>query len=158
MKTNLADIGHKIPSTTSNSPFSPPQGASANLYKLAGQWEGFLFRERRWKTYERYGRALSRFLEAFPGRRDVNSFVRPEIIDWVNARLAEGASVATIRTELAAIRSFFQFCVDMQQAMINPARGVKVPNTQKSQLSNASTAAMISPCKEGGDSSDGDSA
>lgn len=141
MKTTLPNIGNKTPSTTSNSPFSPPQGATANLYKLAGQWEGFLFNEKRWKTYERYGRALSRFLEAFPGRKDVNSFVRPEIIDWVNARLAEGASVATVRTEMAAIRSFFQFCVDMQQAMVNPARGVKVPNSRKSPLSTEVTVA-----------------
>jgi len=126
MKTNRADIGHKSRRESFTSPQIAP--ATASLYKLAGQWEGFLFRERRWKTYERYGRALSRFLRAFPGRKDVNSFARPEIIDWVNARLAEGASVATVRTELAAIRSFFQFCVDMQVAMLNPARGVTVPN------------------------------
>ncbi len=132
MKINMAHIGLKNPVRSQPTVSSPPASApaTANLYKLAGQWEGFLFKERRWKTYERYGRALSRFLAAFPGRKDINSFLRPEIIDWVNARLAEGASVATVRTELAAIRSFFQFAVDMQQAMINPARGIKVQQTR----------------------------
>lgn len=153
MKTNLADIGHKSRQVSLTSPQTAPPAAS--LYKLAGQWEGFLFRERCWKTYERYGRALSRFLEAFPGRRDVNSFVRPEIIDWVNARLAEGASLATIRTELAAVRSFFQFCVDMKVAMINPAKGIKV--TRNSQT-KAPTDGIIQPCRERGGSSAGDSA
>lgn len=155
MKTNPANIGHKSRQET---PASPSANAPTSIYRLGGLWETYMFKTKPWKTYERYGRALSRFLEAFPGRKDINSFVRPEIIDWVNARLAEGASVATVRTELAAVRSFFQFCVDMQVAIINPARGVKVPNTQKSQLSDASTAAIISPCGEHEGSSDGGSA
>lgn len=158
MKTKLAVIGRKTPSATCNSPVSPPLPAPTNIYRLGGLWETYMFKTKPWSSYERYGRALSRFLEAFPGRRDINSFVRPEIIDWVNARLAEGASVATVRTELAAIRSFFQFCVDMQVAMLNPARGVKVPNSKKSQLANASTAAIISPCERHDDSLDGDPA
>ena len=145
MKTNQAHIGNKTPSATSNPPVSPPATSPTSIYRLGGLWETYMFKTKPWKTYERYGRALSRFLEAFPGRKDINSFVRPEIIDWVNARLAEGASVATVRTELAAIRSFFQFCVDMDQAMINPARGVKVPAHRKSPLSPEASSGMIAP-------------
>lgn len=134
---------------------SPSEPAPTSIYRLAGLWEGLMFKERPWGTYERYGRAFSRFLEAFPGRRDVNAFIRPEIVSWVQARLAEGASVATVRTELAAVRAFFQFSMDMGQAMHNPANNIRV--TKYSQVT-ASNRGMMSPCREGDDSSDGDSA
>jgi site-specific recombinase XerC len=55
-------------------------------------------------------------------------FLRPVINDYVETRLGEGASVATVRLELSAIRGLFQFMLEMgaPDVMFNPARGVKV--------------------------------
>jgi site-specific recombinase XerD len=55
-------------------------------------------------------------------------FLRPVIIDYVQARLAEGASVATVRLEMAAIRGLFAYMIAMgaYDVMLNPAKNVKV--------------------------------
>ena len=92
------------------------------------KWEAQLRLTRSKATLERYSRALNRFRRAFPRHTDVNSFLRPDINSWVQDRLAEGASVATVRTELAAVRAFFQFCERIKYSLLNPARGVRVPN------------------------------
>jgi len=91
------------------------------------KWENQLRLTRSKHTLQRYSRALNRFRRAFPGHKDINSFLRPHVNSWVQDRLAEGASVATVRTELAAIRAFFQFCVDMDWALLNPTTNVSVP-------------------------------
>jgi site-specific recombinase XerC len=80
-------------------------------------------------TRERYARALDRFLEKHPGKTYAHQFLRPSINDYVETRLKEGASVATVRLELSAIRGLFQFMLDMGAADVffNPARGVRVP-------------------------------
>jgi site-specific recombinase XerD len=50
------------------------------------------------------------------------------IIDYVQARLAEGASVSTVRLEMAAVRGLFAFMISMGavDVMFNPAKNVKV--------------------------------
>jgi hypothetical protein len=52
----------------------------------------------------------------------------PRSYSYVETRLAEGASIATVRLELSAIRELFQFALDMgaSDAMFNPAKNVKV--------------------------------
>lgn len=79
-------------------------------------------------TQQRYARALERFLGKHPGKTYAHQFLRPVINDYVETRLAEGASVATVRLELSAVRGLFQFMLDMRAAdvMFNPAKGVKV--------------------------------
>jgi hypothetical protein len=50
--------------------------------------------------------------------------------DYVQTRLAEGASVATIRVELSAIRGFWKFMGDVEAfgVFFNVAAGLKVRN------------------------------
>ena len=57
-----------------------------------------------------------------------HQFLRPVINDYVQTRLGEGASFATVRLELSAIRGLFQFATDMgaSDVFFNPAKGVKV--------------------------------
>jgi len=54
--------------------------------------------------------------------------LRPVINDYVETRLGEGASVATVRLELSAVRGLFQFAMDMgaSDVMFNPAKNMKV--------------------------------
>ncbi len=155
MRTKLSTSVYKTPLAAYDSPVSTSATAPTNIYRLGGLWETYMFKTKPWSSYERYGRAVSRFLEAFPNRKDINSFTRPEIISWVQSRFAEGASVATVRTELAAVRAFFQFCTDMGQAMINPAKNIRVTKNSQTKAPNDG---MMSPCREGDGSSDGDSA
>ena len=80
------------------------------------------------ETRKRYARALERFLGKHPTKTYAHQFLRPVINSYVETRLSEGASVATVRLELSAVRGLFQFALDMGAAdvMFNPARGVKV--------------------------------
>ena len=92
------------------------------------RYERYLELTGRQETRKRYARALDRFFGKHPKKVFGHEFLRPVINDYVEARLAEGASVATVRLELSAIRGLFQFAMDMNawDVMINPARGVKV--------------------------------
>jgi site-specific recombinase XerD len=68
------------------------------------------------------------FLGRHPDRLYGHQFLRPIINTYVETRLAEGASVATVRLEISAVRGLFQFALDMgaSDVMFNPAKGVKV--------------------------------
>jgi site-specific recombinase XerC len=79
-------------------------------------------------TQERYARALERFLGQHPALTYPRQFLRPLIVSYVEERLAEGASIATVRLELSAVRGLFQFMLDMGAAdvLFNPAKNVKV--------------------------------
>ena len=92
------------------------------------RYERHLFEIGRKATQERYARALERFLGTYPNKTYPHHFLRPVINDYVETRLGEGASVATVRLELSAVRGLFQFMLDMGAAdvMFNPAKGVKV--------------------------------
>lgn len=111
------------------------------------RWEAHLRLTRSKETLERYSRALNRFLRAFPGQRDINSYLRPHVNSWVQDRLSEGASVATVRTELAAVRAFFQFCERMEWALLNPTTNVRVPNPIRRPAANLGKA-VVAPSEK----------
>lgn len=68
------------------------------------------------------------------------------INDYVETRLVEGASVATVRLELSAIRGLFQFMLDMEAAdvMFNPAKGVKLRQSKSGSPEGAHTGGIES--------------
>lgn len=96
-------------------------------------------------TQERYARALERFLGKHPGKTYAHQFLRPVINQYVESRLAEGASVATVRLEMSAVRGLFQFMLDMGAAdvMFNPASRVKVNRMRPAQSRNEATAQTV---------------
>ncbi len=98
------------------------------------RYERYLFLIGRKATRERYARALERFLRRHPHRIYAHEFLRPQMNDYVEDRLAEGASLATVRLEMSAVRGLFQFMLDMNapDVMFNPAKGVKVKITKSS--------------------------
>ena len=97
------------------------------------QFESHLIAMGKKSTRERYSRALERFLGNHPGKKYAHQFQRPVINSYVETRLGEGASVATVRLELAAIRGLFQFALHCGAADVffNPARNVKVKQPKK---------------------------
>jgi site-specific recombinase XerD len=92
------------------------------------RYERYLFLTGRKATQERYARALERFLGNYPSKTYPHQFLRATINEYVETRLGERASAATVRVELSAIRGLFQFMLDMgaSDVMFNPAKGVKV--------------------------------
>src|SRR5437763_2217022 len=71
------------------------------------RYERHLFLTGRKTTQERYARALEKFLGKHKDRIYPHEFLRPRINDYVQTRFEEGASIATVRLELSAIRSFW---------------------------------------------------
>ena len=118
------NIGQRTPSTIQ--PLDPDKPLPIREWQQ--KYENYFGLIGRKATRERYARALETFLGKHPGKTYPHQFLRPVINDYVEARLKENASVATVRLELSAIRGLFQFMLDMGAAdvMFNPARGVKV--------------------------------
>jgi len=55
-----------------------------------GKYESYLFQTAPSATYERYGRALSKFISHFPQKRFTYNFLRADFEDYKQARLREG--------------------------------------------------------------------
>ena len=114
----------KTPSSTQ--PIDPDKALPIRQWQQ--KYEHYLELIGKKQTRKRYARALERFLGKHPKKTFPHQFLRPVINDYVETRLAEGASVATVRLELSAIRGLFQFMLDMNawDVMFNPAKNVKV--------------------------------
>jgi site-specific recombinase XerD len=69
------------------------------------------------------------------------------IYDYVQSRLAEGASVSTVRLELSAIRGLFQFAMDVgaSDVMFNAARNVKVRQSKETESSRLNFSPVAMP-------------
>jgi len=128
-QTSEKNIGQRTPSSVE----TLDQDKPLPIREWQQKYENYLSPIGKKATRERYSRALERFLGKHHGKTYAHQFLRPSIIDYVEARLQEGASVATVRVELSAIRGLFQFMADMGAADVffNPARGVRVPMPSK---------------------------
>jgi hypothetical protein len=132
-KNSPFNIGPKTPSTYHpDDPQNPPP-----IKEWQQRFENYLSSIDRKSTRNRYSRALDRFLGASPGRKYPHQYLRPEINSYVKKRFDEGASLATIRTEMSAIKGLFGFmyamgCVDL---MFDPTVNVKVCRPEKHRVS-----------------------
>ena len=137
------NIGLKTPSG-----IEVPSDKPQPIREWQQKYERHLFLTGRKATQERYARALQRFLDKHRGRTYPHLFLRPVINDYVETRLGEGASVATVRLELSAIRGLFQFMLEMgaPDVMFNPAKGVKVQKeTSRGNSSSVQAAGATKP-------------
>jgi site-specific recombinase XerD len=118
------NIGPRTPSSTEPLDQDKPQP----IREWQQKYERYLALTGRKATQERYARALERFLAKHPTRTYCHQFLRPVINQYIEDRLTDGASVATVRLELSAIRGLFQFALEMGAADVffNPAKNVKV--------------------------------
>jgi len=127
-------VNSQTPLGQSIGPKTPSSIEPIAIRQWLQKYERYLILVGREATGERYGRALERFLGTYPGKTYAHEFLRPVINEYVENRLAEGASVATVRLELSAIRGLFQFMLDMGalDLMFNPAKNVKVVPKRRS--------------------------
>jgi site-specific recombinase XerD len=137
------NIGKRTPSEIQ--PLDPDKPKPIREWQQ--KYENYLGLIGRKATRERYARALERFLGKHQGKIYGHQFLRPVINDYVEARLNEGARVATVRLELSAIRGLFQFMIDMGAAdvMFNPARNVKVRQSKSESSEGDQNEATESP-------------
>jgi site-specific recombinase XerD len=124
MNNPAISIGQNTPSAIEVPPSDQPQP----IRYWQQKFERYLQLMGRGATRERYARALERFLGRHPGKIYPHDFLRPVVNDYVQSRFAEGASVATIRVELSAIRGFWRFMGDVEAfgVFFNVAKAVKV--------------------------------
>src|SRR5207245_409002 len=111
-QVSVESIGLKTPSSIEPVNRDKPKP----IREWQQKYERHLFLIGRKATQARYARALERFLGKHPGKTYPHHFLRPVINDYVQERLSEGASVATVRLEMSAIRGLFQFMLDMGAA------------------------------------------
>ena len=123
-KAETQNIGHRTPSNIE--PLDPDKPVPIREWQQ--RYERYLVLIGRNETRKRYARALERFLGKHPDKSYAHQFLRPVINSYVETRLAEGASVATVRLELSAVRGLFQFAMAMNASdvMFNPAKNVRV--------------------------------
>jgi site-specific recombinase XerD len=122
--------------TSATEPRPTASQSSDERFKIthwAGKYEGYLFQTSRPATYERYSRALSKFVNHFPHKRFTYEFLRPDLEDYKQARLKDGASATTINIELSILRGFWRWLLAMEAegVMLNPALGVRVKKPSK---------------------------
>jgi site-specific recombinase XerD len=136
------NIGQRTPSRIPLDPDTP-----LPLREWQQRYERYLDLVGRKETRRRYARALDRFLGKHPDRTYAHQFLRPVINSYVETRLAEGASVATVRLEISAVRGLFQFATDMgaSDLMFNPARNVKVRQSKSGSPEAARNETTESP-------------
>jgi site-specific recombinase XerD len=136
------DIGHRTPSSIPLDPDTP-----LPIREWQQKYERYLVLIGKNETRKRYRRALERFLGKHPGKTYGHQFLRPVINSYVETRLAEGASVATVRLELSAVRGLFQFAMDMgaSDVFFNPAKGVKVRQSKSGSAGTPRNEATTSP-------------
>jgi site-specific recombinase XerD len=142
-KVKSEDIGPRTPSSTP--PFHTDKPLPIREWQQ--KYERYLDLIGRKETRKRYARALERFLGMHPGKTYGHQFLRPVIDSYVETRLAEGASVGTIRLELSAVRGLFQFALDMgaSDIMFHPARNVKVRQSKSGSAGTPRNEMTASP-------------
>ena len=136
--------GHKALSMKFQQPNLPSSSQSSDEeFKITfwcGKFETHLFVNAPKATYERYSRAISKFITHFPQKRFTYQFLRADFEDYKNARLREGASGKTVGIELCILRGFWRWMIAMDSpgVMINPVVGVKVKLPKRGQDEGAS--------------------
>jgi integrase len=136
------NIGHRTPSSIPLDPDTP-----LPIRQWQQRYERYLDLTGRKETRKRYARALERFLGKHPDKTYGHQFLRPVINSYVETRLAEGASVSTVRLELSAVRGLFQFALDMgaSDVFFNAAKGVGVRQSKSGSSEAAHNRAIESP-------------
>lgn len=102
--------------------------ASSAIRHQLGAYERYLVLIGRKSTSRKYGKCIEKFLALHPERKEPGLFDRCHIEDFKVQRIQQGASKATIRVELSAVRNFFQWMLDMQVEGLfyNPAKNVTI--------------------------------
>jgi hypothetical protein len=137
-ENNATLMNNQLPNSTSatepRSEANQSNGERFRIFYWLGKYEGYLFQTAPPATYERYSRVLSKFISHFPHKRFTYEFLRPDLEDYKQKRLKDGASATTINIELSVLRGFWRFMLRMEAdgVMLNLVVGVRVKTTKPS--------------------------
>lgn len=92
------------------------------------QWkyEQFVSKVNSPATHRAYTGILDKFFSRFPDKKRIDEFYRVDVEDYKLIRLREGAAPRSVNLEIAAIRAFYNFVINMSgEPVFNPAKAVK---------------------------------
>lgn len=114
------------------------------LHKLQAQYENFVSLTVSVGSARQYCKCLSTFFDRFPDYTSPEEFTRRDIEDYRIWRLREKMSPVTINYEIAVIRAFWGWMMDMDRVTWNPASQVKRLKTKEPPKDSLSVAEQLS--------------
>ncbi|GAB4221853.1 MAG: tyrosine recombinase XerC [Francisella sp.] len=82
------------------------------------------------ETIKNYQKDLLQ-LKDFCENKNIIKLTSSDILNWIKKLHSQGKSPKTIQRKLSSVRSFFNFLLDNELVMQNPASGVKAPKNSK---------------------------
>lgn len=76
-------------------------------------------------------RLFARFLSLLPETRTLETADGDNIRDWMESLMEQGRSAAYVNRSLAALRTFYKFCLSEGIVSVDPAHGVVGPKKKK---------------------------
>src|SRR6185312_3247256 len=76
------------------------------------------------QTARRYAQALEQFFSRIP-REHPRDVLRFDVEDFKVMRLRDGVSARTVNFEVAVLRAFYNWLIDMEAVPLNPAKQIK---------------------------------
>ena len=115
---------------------------SASLKGLVdGWWKEMQKAGRTISTYESYKRTVCSLAD-FLGHDDAAAVTPADVLAYKEHRVAQGRSMKTVSgSDVAGLRSVFQWAVDNRKLPANPAAGIKVPKSKPVQTRSKSLTA-----------------
>lgn len=95
------------------------------LYMLQAQYENFVTLTVSRGSAVRYCKSLESFFSRFQDKARPEEFTRRDVEDFRIERIREGVNPVTINYEVAIVRAFWNWMMDMDKVTWNPASQVK---------------------------------
>lgn len=127
---------------------------TTELYDLQAQYEHYISLTASKQTSRRYCACLSNFFTRFPDRKHPEEFTRIDIQDYRIWRLREKVSPRTVNYEVAVLRAFWNWMLEMGRVTWNPASQVKrlrEKDPPKNSLSVSDQLSLEKGCYRWGD-------
>ena len=107
-----------------------------NLRTLLGQYAKHLLVTTNSRNFVGTSRRLETFFARYQDRTDPGEFCTADFEEHRDYRLAQGIKPSTVKGELSALRSFFQWLIEVkEQPLFNPLGKIEVPTPPKSPVS-----------------------
>ena len=100
-------------------------GKGNEIHDLQATYENYIALTASRQTAARYGLTLEKFFRRFPDKPRLEDFVRKDIEDYRIWRLRGGVSPTTMNYEIAVIRAFWNWLIQMERVAWNPASTIK---------------------------------
>jgi integrase len=124
------------------------RGQHNKMQSLQAQYERFVSATASPETSWRYSKSLDAFFGYFPEKKDPKDFSKMDVEDFKAYRRKAGVSATTVNYDLQIVRAFWNWLIQMEAAVYNPAtvRRLKQTDPVRQSLSESSQSAMYDAC------------